>query len=167
MKQKALSKWLKVILIGIGICGLVFYLYILPDWGQSLADHYPDHSGTVLYRTGARVEDCGQYRERPFIFCGKCEPFKVDLLARGRGYGVLFCGKYCATLYEHESSGHRTVGPGRRFRGDLRDGGSGSIVAPRPKSRRSAGRKRSDDLRRERWKAKSFSILTSCWRNGR
>ena len=33
MKQKALSKWLKVILIGIGICGLVFYLYILPDWG--------------------------------------------------------------------------------------------------------------------------------------
>ena len=45
MKQKALSKWLKVILIGIGICGLVFYLYILPDWGQSLADHYPEYAG--------------------------------------------------------------------------------------------------------------------------
>ncbi len=45
MKQKSLSNWLKVILIGIGVCGLVFYLYILPDWGRSLADHYPEYAG--------------------------------------------------------------------------------------------------------------------------
>ena len=42
MKQKSLANWLKVILIGTGLCGLVFYLYILPDWGQSIADQYPE-----------------------------------------------------------------------------------------------------------------------------
>lgn len=44
MKQKSLSNWLKAILIGIGVCGLVFYLYILPDWGKSLAGHYPEYA---------------------------------------------------------------------------------------------------------------------------
>ncbi|MBP5225417.1 MAG: DUF2975 domain-containing protein [Lachnospiraceae bacterium] len=45
MKQKSLSNWLKAILIGIGVCGLVFYLYILPDWGKSLAERYPEFAG--------------------------------------------------------------------------------------------------------------------------
>ena len=45
MKQQSLSKWLRIILAGTGICGLIIYFYILPDWGKSLADHYPEFSG--------------------------------------------------------------------------------------------------------------------------
>ena len=45
MKQKALSNWLKVIVIGTGVCGLAVYLYFLPEWGKSIADHYPEFSG--------------------------------------------------------------------------------------------------------------------------
>ena len=44
MEQKALSKWLKIILIGVGICGLVVHLVIIPSYGQSLVNSYPEFS---------------------------------------------------------------------------------------------------------------------------
>ena len=48
MEQKALSKWLKIIIIGVGICGLVGYFLVIPSFGQSLARQYPEFSGRYL-----------------------------------------------------------------------------------------------------------------------
>ena len=44
MEQKALSKWLKIILVGVGICGLIVHLVIIPSYGQSLVNDYPEFS---------------------------------------------------------------------------------------------------------------------------
>ena len=38
MNQKKLSLWLKAIIIGVGICGLIVYLGILPNIGSYLKD---------------------------------------------------------------------------------------------------------------------------------
>ena len=45
MEQKALSKWLKLILIGVAFCGLVVYFLVLPAFGQSIVHDYPEFSG--------------------------------------------------------------------------------------------------------------------------
>lgn len=37
MKQQSLSKWLKFIIIGVGICGLVVYTLVVPMMGQAVA----------------------------------------------------------------------------------------------------------------------------------
>ena len=42
MEQKTLSRWLKVILVGVGLCGLVVYGAVLPLYGQSLVGQNPD-----------------------------------------------------------------------------------------------------------------------------
>ena len=42
MNQKKLAVWLKVILIGVAICGLVVYFVILPTFGDSLHDSFPE-----------------------------------------------------------------------------------------------------------------------------
>lgn len=42
MEQKALSRWLRLVVVGVGLCGLVVYGLILPIYGQSLADSYPE-----------------------------------------------------------------------------------------------------------------------------
>lgn len=44
MEQKHLSKWLKLILIGIGICGLIVYVAVIPMYGLSLRTQYPEFS---------------------------------------------------------------------------------------------------------------------------
>ncbi|MBQ7500519.1 MAG: DUF2975 domain-containing protein [Clostridia bacterium] len=41
MKQKSLSKWLKLIIIGVGVCGLVSDFVIIPAFGQSAAGSDP------------------------------------------------------------------------------------------------------------------------------
>jgi len=45
MEQKALSKWLKAVLIGVGLCGLAVYLFVIPGYGRSLVYEYPEFSG--------------------------------------------------------------------------------------------------------------------------
>lgn len=45
MEQKALSRWLKGILVGVGICGLIVYALIVPAVGISLQGQYPEFSG--------------------------------------------------------------------------------------------------------------------------
>lgn len=45
MEQKTLSKWLKFVIIGVGICGLFIYFGILPSYGSGLVDQYPEFSG--------------------------------------------------------------------------------------------------------------------------
>ena len=42
MEQKSLSKWLKLILLGVGICGLAVYLMVVPSFGDSLRSQYPE-----------------------------------------------------------------------------------------------------------------------------
>ena len=45
MEQKVLAKWLKVILIGVDICGLIVYFVILPSYGRSIVTDYPEFAG--------------------------------------------------------------------------------------------------------------------------
>lgn len=45
MDQKSLSKWLKWIILGIAVCGLIFYCRILPELGHSIIARYPEFSG--------------------------------------------------------------------------------------------------------------------------
>ena len=45
MEQKSLSKWLKLILLGMGICGLAVYLAVVPSFGDSLRSQYPEFAG--------------------------------------------------------------------------------------------------------------------------
>lgn len=42
MTQKSLSKWLKGIIIGIALCGLVIYGFLLPVFGRDLANANPE-----------------------------------------------------------------------------------------------------------------------------
>ena len=42
MEQKILSRWLKLILVGVGLCGLVVYALILPLYGQGLVGQNPE-----------------------------------------------------------------------------------------------------------------------------
>ena len=44
MEQKTLAKWLKIILVGIGIGGLVVFFFILPSFGISIMQDYPEFS---------------------------------------------------------------------------------------------------------------------------
>ena len=43
MKQATLSKWLKLILVGMGICGLLAYAWIIPSFGQMLVRENPEY----------------------------------------------------------------------------------------------------------------------------
>lgn len=42
MEQKGLAVWLKIILVGVGICGLVVYFVVFPSYGESLVNDYPE-----------------------------------------------------------------------------------------------------------------------------
>ncbi|MBU5474345.1 DUF2975 domain-containing protein [Roseburia sp. MSJ-14] len=44
MSQKSLSKWLKAIIGGMGICGAFIYLYIIPILGRDLVDARPEYT---------------------------------------------------------------------------------------------------------------------------
>ena len=44
MNQLKLSKWLKAIIIGAGICGTVIYFYIFPFWGKDIVASNPEFS---------------------------------------------------------------------------------------------------------------------------
>lgn len=44
MEQKHLSNWLKLILVGVGICGLIVYALTVPMYGLSLRAQYPEFS---------------------------------------------------------------------------------------------------------------------------
>ncbi|MGM9618246.1 MAG: DUF2975 domain-containing protein [Oscillospiraceae bacterium] len=48
MKQKTLARWLKWVLVGVGLCGLALCLWVLPTYGRSLAFRYPEFSYCYL-----------------------------------------------------------------------------------------------------------------------
>ncbi len=48
MSQKSLSKWLKGIVAGMGICGAIIYLYLVPVWGKELVGANPEFSNCYI-----------------------------------------------------------------------------------------------------------------------
>lgn len=44
MKQGTLSNWLKLIIVGVGICGIIIYAFVFPMMAQAMADKYPEFS---------------------------------------------------------------------------------------------------------------------------
>ena len=72
MKQSTLSRWLKFIIIGVGLCGLVVYGMVIPILGRTIAVYeqgYYDycywpwlifmvHSDSVLLGLVLCLEDC-------------------------------------------------------------------------------------------------------------
>lgn len=42
MNQSLLSKWLKLIIVVIGLCGLLVYGWVIPSLGKNLAADYPE-----------------------------------------------------------------------------------------------------------------------------
>lgn len=48
MEQNSLSRWLKGIIIGVGICGLIGYLSVVPGYGKSLIGRYPEFSSWYM-----------------------------------------------------------------------------------------------------------------------
>ncbi|MBQ7968487.1 MAG: DUF2975 domain-containing protein [Clostridia bacterium] len=44
MEQKFFSKWLKVILIGVAVCGLVVYAFVVPMYGLNLRSLHSEFS---------------------------------------------------------------------------------------------------------------------------
>ncbi|MCI9532564.1 MAG: DUF2975 domain-containing protein [Lachnospiraceae bacterium] len=44
MTQRSLSRWLKVILGGIGVCGALVYFYMVPYFGKEMLAVYPEFS---------------------------------------------------------------------------------------------------------------------------
>lgn len=48
MEQKTLSQWLKGILIGIGLCGLIFYAAVVPALANYMLESYPEFLTALL-----------------------------------------------------------------------------------------------------------------------
>ena len=48
MKQKTLSRLLKLAIIVVGVCGLFVYAVILPSYGQSIVAQYPEFENRFL-----------------------------------------------------------------------------------------------------------------------
>lgn len=44
MEQKSLAKWLKLVIAGMGVCGLLFYGYIIPQIGRDIASYFVEFS---------------------------------------------------------------------------------------------------------------------------
>ena len=44
MNQKGLSRWLKFIILGIGLCGLIIYCLVIPVYGSYLAEENPEYA---------------------------------------------------------------------------------------------------------------------------
>ena len=45
MKQSTLSKWLKFIIIGVGVCGILVYALFVPEFGRSTVEANPEFIG--------------------------------------------------------------------------------------------------------------------------
>ncbi|MBR2520757.1 MAG: DUF2975 domain-containing protein [Oscillospiraceae bacterium] len=45
MKQSTLSKWLKFIILGVGVCGILVYAVFVPEYGRSTVEANPEFTG--------------------------------------------------------------------------------------------------------------------------
>ncbi len=48
MSQPSLSKWLKWIIIVVGLCGLLVYTWVIPSFGKMLLSEYPEFAYCYL-----------------------------------------------------------------------------------------------------------------------
>lgn len=48
MGQKTLSMWLKMIIIGVGLCGVVVYLAVVPAFAEYVREGYPEFAFSIL-----------------------------------------------------------------------------------------------------------------------
>ena len=48
MNQSSLAKWLKCIVVAVGLCGLLVYAWVIPSIGQALAASYPEFAYCYL-----------------------------------------------------------------------------------------------------------------------
>jgi len=48
MKQSTLSKWLKLVILGAALCGLIIYGWVIPTCGKDLALGYPEFAGAYV-----------------------------------------------------------------------------------------------------------------------
>ena len=48
MEQKTLSRWLKGIIIGIGLCGLIVYAAVVPAMMDYVREWYPEFTSAIL-----------------------------------------------------------------------------------------------------------------------
>ena len=53
MTQISLSRWLKGILAGVGVCGGIIYFWLVPDLGRGLVEAYPEFSNCYWPWMGA------------------------------------------------------------------------------------------------------------------
>lgn len=44
MDSVKFAKWLKIIIVGTGICGMIVYFFLFPEWGKSLTSGNPEYS---------------------------------------------------------------------------------------------------------------------------
>jgi len=44
MKQDTLSRWLRLIIVGVGICGIIIYAAVIPMLAKAVVDEYPEFS---------------------------------------------------------------------------------------------------------------------------
>lgn len=49
MGQKSLATWLKVIIVGMAVCGLVVFGYAVPYGSNALLGEVAEHTGAVIY----------------------------------------------------------------------------------------------------------------------
>jgi len=42
MKQNTLSKWLKLMIVGVGICGIIIYAAVIPMLAEDMVQKYPE-----------------------------------------------------------------------------------------------------------------------------
>lgn len=82
MDQKTLARWLKAVIIGTGICGLVVFLWLVPFMGKkcsgglsgvwqlvsALAHFSGDQRPALFRRFVFGLENCGKYPAGPFLF---------------------------------------------------------------------------------------------------
>lgn len=48
MKQDSLSKWIKLIIVGLGICGVIVYAVVIPMLAGATVDMYPEFGNCRL-----------------------------------------------------------------------------------------------------------------------
>ena len=54
MDQKTLARWLKAVIIGTGICGLVVFLWLVPFMGKGVLEGYPESGPHLRFQDRGR-----------------------------------------------------------------------------------------------------------------
>ena len=160
MTQIRLSKYLKIIILGAAVTGLIIYLWAIPEIGQSIAEQYPEFSHCyypwlILLWTTAIPCYCALLC--CFKIAASLKSDKAFTAANGRLFKIIavlaltdtsfYTGKFNFPVFKYESSGNFFV-----FSTDyvcrysnIRDM-LGTVTACK-RSSRFAGAKRLDNLR--------------------